>query len=1129
MPAKPASRRTHSPLLSLGRSLIGQLLEADGLASWEWEPRTDRLRLTPARAYLGRAAGEELDTAFQHLLRFVHSRDRSRVRDWLAALARGEPRGELRCRALHRSGRMHHYLLTADLCTGRRRLRRLLGTLQDVTDRVATKRRMLRRQAVLLQLARDVQSPLTGADQALQQLAGTARKAIAADRVTVWLLQPDADNRLYCAARSGRHAADDEPGHIDWPPNYAAALSANRLLVANDCTADPRVADLRRGYLEPLGIRALLDVAILRDGTLAGVICFEQLAPRQWALDEQQFAVSVADLLAVVLERVGRQAAEQALARSEALLEDLINNAPSAVYVKDLEGRYLLVNRWFEQITQLDRDWLLGRSDDQLPSPELAAVLRSHDADILASRSPLEVVERLPLPGGERTMLSVKFPLFDGSGDLYGTATISGDITDYERTLVQLRESEARFRALAEASFEAMMIHGDGRIIEVNSNLLRMFGYSREQLLGANPFSLVIPEDRERVERLSLQGNTLHYEANGLRADGSNFPIEVKSRATDLNGMSVRVVTARDLTDQRNAERALRASEERYRAFIAASAEAIWRADVEPPMPITLGLEEQQEWLYRNTRISECNQSMARMYGFEFSDDAIGLAMDDLYGERYFRRIASRFIRLGYHVTETETPYRNRRGEFVWLSSSFFGTVENGHLCRIWGVQRDVTERRRHIAELEHQATHDPLTGLYNRKWLTAAVDSRISDDPDVGFALLFIDLDHFKEINDALGHHIGDLLLAQIGPRLRPLLGEARLARLGGDEFAVLLPDADAREAETLARSLVEAIRQPFEIAGLRLEAGASIGAALFPEHGQDSNTLMRCADIAMYLAKRDRLGWALYRPELDEHSPRRLALITDLGPAMRDNQLYLMFQPKIDLHSGHLTGFEALLRWRHPVHGSVPPEQFIPLAEMGEVIRPLTLWVIEQALMQLQEWYRQGMATCVAVNISPRNLLDEDYPEQLERLLRHYRVPADALQLEITEGALIADPERALAVIQRIHALGVRLAIDDFGTGYSSLSYLQRLPLDTLKIDMSFVRQMLLSHADAMIVHSTIGLAHNLGLRVVAEGVEDAATLEMLREIGCDEAQGYHIARPLPAAQATMRLREAHTPLGA
>src|SRR5690606_7322965 len=302
-----------------------------------------------------------------------------------------------------------------------------------------------------------------------------------------------------------------------------------------------------------------------------------------------------------------------------------------------------------------------------------------------------------------------------------------------------------------------------------------------------------------------------------------------------------------------------------------------------------------------------------------------------------------------------------------------------------------------------------------------------------------------------------------------------------------------------------------------------------LFPEHGQDSNTLMRCADIAMYLAKRDRLGWALYRPELDEHSPRRLALITDLGPAMRDNQLYLMFQPKIDLHSGHLTGFEALLRWRHPVHGSVPPEQFIPLAEMGEVIRPLTLWVIEQALMQLQEWYRQGMATCVAVNISPRNLLDEDYPEQLERLLRHYRVPADALQLEITEGALIADPERALAVIQRIHALGVRLAIDDFGTGYSSLSYLQRLPLDTLKIDMSFVRQMLLSHADAMIVHSTIGLAHNLGLRVVAEGVEDAATLEMLREIGCDEAQGYHIARPLPAAQATMRLREAHTPLGA
>lgn len=1129
MPTKPASRRTHSPLLSLGRSLIDQLLEAGGLATWQWEPRTDRLRVTPARTYLNRAAGGGLDTTLQQLLEFVHRRDRNRVQAWMAALARGEAMAELRCRALHRSGRMHHYLLTADLCTGRRRLGSLLGTLQDVTGRVEAERRMLRRQAVLLQLARDVQSPLIGADQALQQLARTAGKALAVDRMTVWLLQPDADNRLYCAARNGHSLADDEPDYINWPPNYAAALSSNRLIVTSDCTADPRVADLRSNYLEPLGIRALLDVAILRDGALAGVICFEQLTPRQWTLDEQQFAVSVADLLAVVLERVGRQAAEQALARSEALLEDLVNNAPSAVYVKDVEGRYLLVNRWFEQITQLDRTWLLGRSDNQLPSPELAAALRSHDADILASGSPLEVVERLPLPGGERTVLSVKFPLFDHSGDLYGTATISGDITDYERTLVQLRESEARFRALAEASFEAMMIHGDGRIIEVNSNMLRMFGYSREQLLGADPFSLVPPEDRDRVIQLTTQGSILHYEARGRRADGSTFPIEVKSRATDLNGLPVRVVTARDLTDQRNAERALRASEERYRAFIASSAEAIWRADVEPPLPITLGLEEQQEWLYRNARISECNQAMARMYGFELSKDAMGLAMADLYGERYFRRIATRFIRLGYHVTETETPYRNRRGEFVWLSSSFFGAVENGHLCRVWSVQRDVTERRRHIAELEHQATHDPLTGLYNRKWLTAAVDTRIADSPSGRFALLFIDLDHFKEINDALGHHIGDLLLAQIGPRLRPLLGDAKLARLGGDEFAVLLPDADAQAAQTLARSLVDAIRQPFEIAGLRLEAGASIGVALFPEHGQDSNTLMRCADIAMYLAKRDRLGWALYRPELDEHSPRRLALITDLGPAMHENQLYLVFQPKIDLHSGNLTGFEALLRWQHPVHGSVPPEQFIPLAEMGEVIRPLTLWVVERALMQLQDWHRQGLSTCVAVNISPRNLLDEDYPERLRQLIEHYQIPAEALQLEITEGALIADPERALAVIQRIHTLGVRLAIDDFGTGYSSLSYLQRLPLDTLKIDMSFVREMLLSHADAMIVHSTIGLAHNLGLRVVAEGVEDAATLEMLREIGCDEAQGYHIAKPLPAERATTWLLEEHSPLGA
>lgn len=807
---------------------------------------------------------------------------------------------------------------------------------------------------------------------------------------------------------------------------------------------------------------------------------------------------------------------ERDLARKDTLINSMLNNAPSMITIKDTEGRYLVTNRNFEKTLGIDASLALARTDHELLPKALADAMSHRDSQVMLSRQALETIERLPLPGGDKTYMIIKFPLFDPTGSLYGIGAISRDISEFDKTFQRLRESEARLRALAEASFDAILIHDRHRILGFNANALKMYG--RDHLSDINPYDLLAPEDGGLSRHHAESGVNSHYETWAKRSDGSTFPIEIKGRSANLNGAEVRVVTVRDLTEQRANEQTLRANEERYRAFIAASSEAIWRADIDPPMSLSLDIDAQHDLLFRNAVIVESNQAMARLHGFARPEDTYGLPLSELYDWNFSRGLVTQFIRCGYTLSEVETPFRNRKGDFIWIQGSYFGTVEDGHLHRIWCIQRDVTERRRHIAELEYQTTHDALTGLYNRKWLSTALDTRIDNEPKAPFALLFIDLNHFKEINDTLGHHTGDLLLSQIGPRIKPLLHQAELARLGGDEFAVLINRfGDEQDVQDLAQAIIDAIREPFEISGLRLEIGASAGIALFPQHGQDSSTLMRCADIAMYLAKKDHASWALYCPTVDEYSPRRLALMTDLGAAMRENQLFLVYQPKIDLQDGTLTGFEALLRWRHPTHGNVPPNQFIQLAEMSDIIHPLTDWVMERALMQLRDWREEGWQTSIAINVSPRNLLNEQFPNSLQRLLRQYQIPPEALQLEITENALITDPEQALATLQRVRALGVRLAIDDFGTGYSSLAYLKRLPVDTLKIDISFTSQMLDNHVDAMIVRSTISLAHNLGLHVVAEGVENAATLAALHSIGCDEAQGYHIARPLPAEQAT------------
>src|SRR3954447_18977851 len=426
----------------------------------------------------------------------------------------------------------------------------------------------------------------------------------------------------------------------------------------------------------------------------------------------------------------------------------------------------------------------------------------------------------------------------------------------------------------------------------------------------------------------------------------------------------------------------------------------------------------------------------------------------------------------------------------------------------------------------EHQALHDALTGLPNRDLFRDRIEQAIRQSRRSGetAVVMIMDLDHFKEINDTLGHHMGDLLLEEVSRRIGGALREAdTVARLGGDEFGVLLPSVGtAQDAAIVAQQLLMELREPFVLEGMRLEIDASVGIALHPVHGDDVEALQQRADIAMYSAKQSGRGYAIFEPELDRHSPRRLALAGGMRSAINDGEITLYYQPKAELRTSRIGRGEALCRWNHPEVGIVGPSELRPIAEQTGLNTPLTSFVLDSALRQIREWRDEGIELSIAVNLSARSFLDTHLAVEIPRLLSRWGVDASQLELEITESMLMTDPARAEATLDRLSQIGLTLSVDDFGTGYSSLANLKRLPVDVIKIDKSFVMEMAVDASDAAIVRSTIDLAHNLGLRVVAEGVESEDAWRHLEALGCDWAQGYYLSRPLPADAATRLIRD-------
>ncbi len=795
-----------------------------------------------------------------------------------------------------------------------------------------------------------------------------------------------------------------------------------------------------------------------------------------------------------------------------------------------------------------------------------------------------------------------------------------------------LRESEERFRRLSEATFEGIAVHIDGLILECNPALAAMFGYEPEELLGRSILDLAAPESREAVRQQANSGAEIPYEATGLRKDGTRFTGELRGRAIPYRGRTARVTTIQDVTERRQAEGALKKSEQRYRTLFERNLAGVYRTTLEG-------------------RILDCNDSFARILGYASREEVLAHNAWEFYFDHSDRSGWLRRLQATRSVVNREQRLRRRDGTPVWvLENENLVVAEGGDVEVIEGTLIDITERKqteealreserrlrdllenvrlasvlldaqgritfcndylleltgytkeelldknwfdllvppaqreaarqsfeRHLAsgeispheeneivtrrgelrlltwnntalrdargaitgtaslgidvteskraekEIERLAYHDALTGLPNRLRFEDRLDLALSlaQRHDYMVALLFLDLDRFKVINDSLGHKMGDLLLRKVAERFQGMIRDTdTLARLGGDEFIWLLSKVRSpQSAARVADKVLELFQQPFLLGGREVYVTASIGISIYPEHGANAEALVKNADIAMYRAKQSgRNTYQFYNRGALSSGWEELALETALRRGLERGEFVAYFQPLVSLGDGRIFGAEALLRWRHPERGLIQPSAFIGLAEETGLIVSLGNIALRQACREARSWAPHGSGTPlrVSVNLSARQLEQEGLSSEVSRVLEDTGLSADLLDLEITESVAMKNVERTVIALKELKDLGARITLDDFGTGYSSLSYLKKFPIDTIKLDQSFVRDLTQDPNDAAIARAAIVMAHELKLRIIAEGVETEEQLDFLTAHGCDALQGYLYSPAVPAEE--------------
>jgi len=785
-----------------------------------------------------------------------------------------------------------------------------------------------------------------------------------------------------------------------------------------------------------------------------------------------------------------------------ACLRGLLDASPDAAIVLDCEGVILMANQHaaglYGYATPEELSGLSGRElSDPAYHEQLAGAMR-HMLEHGAIRK-MQYSLRKKDGALAHAELSAA-PVQDDRGECIAFLTIVRDMTQLEQTERALHDLQQRLRtALSHAPVLLFAFDRHGMVIMAEGKYYQQAGIDSEALLGQSVFA-IYREHEQAMEycRRALAGETCEtlISAVDITYQCHFTPVYEHGKISGV------ICVATDITERLRAEEALRQSEQ-YLSTIFELA------------PIGMAVADMEG---RFVKTNEALQGMLQysaeeMNGLHWSktahpeDVAEEDHLDDqlVAGEIDKYTIESRSIR--------------KDGETIWTRQTV-SEVREADGAAVFGIamMEDITERKAMEDALIHQTLHDALTGLPNRVLFRDRVDQAVhlARRQTRSFALLLLDLDRFKDLNDTCGHHYGDLLLQQLGNRLSGLLRPSdTVARLGGDEFAVVLPGADEAGAVFVATKIRQALATPFQLDDQPFRIDASIGIALYPHQGQDITALLRHADVAMYLAKRGSTGHQVYAVEQDQYSPARFQLTNDLRQALDRTGLLLHYQPKIDVRTRGVSGVEALVRWRHPTRGLLQPEEFIPLSEHTGLIKPLTNWVMSEIVRQQHAWRDAGLHLDIAVNLSATSFQDWDLVETLTRLLPASATAGPALTLEITEGAVMTDPLRAMKILTRLHELGVRIALDDFGTGYASLTHLKRLPLDEVKIDRSLVMDMKEQEGNTYVIRSVVDLSHNLKRTVVAEGVEDRETLELLFGLGCDLAQGYFFSEPLPAAE--------------
>jgi diguanylate cyclase (GGDEF)-like protein/PAS domain S-box-containing protein len=799
--------------------------------------------------------------------------------------------------------------------------------------------------------------------------------------------------------------------------------------------------------------------------------------------------------------------------------QQLLEAMPNPVFFKDASGRYLGCNRAYEEFIGLPREKIVGKTISDVAPDDLAQ--RSMISDRATLEQPgAQAYESMVVhakDGARHDVLINKATFFDPNGEVAGLVGVLVDITERKKLEADTRESNERLRAVIHAAPLAIVARDLTRKVRMwNPAAERLFGWKEEEVLGTRT-SIVPAHLREETKQLRTRaqaGETIMLEeTQRLHRDG--HVIDVAVSIAPIHGADGKVngtmVTIADITPRKQAEAALRESEAHLRLAMEAAQMGMWYWECDtdrftyseglavlfgyPPDNPHTDYRVMQERLHPDDReVFEATMRHAVKKGSDFQVD--------------------------YRVVWSD-------GTVHWIANrAQVHRGGDGRALRVVGVAMNITERKLAEQRIAHMAHHDALTGLPNRVLLRDRIQQAIAQAHRNGtqLAVLFVDLDHFKTINDSLGHQLGDRLLQSVASRILVCVREGdTVSRVGGDEFVIVIPGlASSGDASAVAGKILDVLASAFHLHGNDLHVAASIGISLYPADGSDAETLMRHADTAMYHAKDSgRANYQFFTQYMNVAAQQRLALENALRGALENKQFELHYQPLYDLRDRSITGFEALLRW-HPEDGAemIAPEEFIAAAEDSGLIIPIGEWALREALQQAKAWQSPGRPLAMAVNVSANQLSRSSFVELLRRLVQEIGIDPSLIELEVTESVIIEGAGAARAALDEVAALGVGIAIDDFGTGYSGLAYLKRLPIDTVKIDQSFVRDLTVDPDDAAIVTAIVAMAKSLKVEVVAEGVETEEQLEELKRLGCYRAQGFLLAAPMNAAAVSRLL---------